>query len=81
MGLKKACGPGEGSTQARVTMDTPKPAEHAGTPALQIVGGRVDQGGGVQMGSALFDGIQFRGIGGQGFPEATRAEGLARLAR
>jgi hypothetical protein len=68
MGLKKTCVPEEGSTEAWVAVDAPQAAPHAGAQAGEIVGGRVGQGGGVQMGPELFDRIQFRDIGGQGFP-------------
>lgn len=53
----------EGSTQAWVAMDAPQPASHAGAQAVEIVCGRVGQGGGVQMGPELLDRIQFRGVG------------------
>jgi len=58
----------EGSTQAWVAVDTVKPVSHSGAQSVEIVGGRVGQGGGVQVGPELFDRIQFRGIGGQRFP-------------
>ena len=68
MGLRKAGMAEEGSTQVWVAMDSVEAVSHPGAQAVQIVGGGVGQGGGMQMGPELFDRIQFRGIGGQGFP-------------
>lgn len=79
MVLKKARMAEEGSTQVWVPVDAAQPASHALGQAIQILHGRVGQGGGVQMGPELFDGIQFRGIGGewlQAQPVAMVAEGL-----
>lgn len=70
----------EGSTQAGVAMDAVYPASHPGAQSVEIVGGRVGQGGGVQMGPELFDRIQFRGISRQGFqmqPAAMACQGLS----
>jgi len=80
MGLKKTCVPEEGSTQVWVVMDSVEAASDPGAQAVQIVGGRVGQGGGVQMGPELFDRIQFRGIGGQRFqmqPSPMACQGLS----
>ncbi len=55
----------EASTEVRVPMDTAQPASNASGQAIQILQGCVGQGGGVQRGPELFDGIQFRGIGGE----------------
>jgi len=69
----------EGSTQVRVSTDAAQAASHAPRQALQILRGRVGQGGGVQMSPELFDGIQFGGISGewlQAQPVAMVAEGL-----
>lgn len=69
----------EGSTQVRVSTDAAQTASHAARQALQILRGRVGQGGGVQMSPELFDGIQFGGISGerlQAQPVAMVAEGL-----
>lgn len=53
---------------------------HSGAQSVEIVGGRVGQGGGVQMGPELLDRIQFRGIGGQRFqmqPSPMACQGLS----
>ena len=80
MRLKKIRVAEEGSTQAGVAMDPAQATPHAPAQGVEIVGGRVDQGGDVRMGRELFDRIQFRGISRERFqvqPVPMALQGLA----
>ena len=68
----------EGSAQRKVLIHPMQPAAHSAGQVIQILLDRVGQGRGVQMRPKLLDGVQFRGVGRQGFqpqPVAMAGEG------